>query len=90
MIFFQPELQITEQIAASLVLAVVKAAAAPGWMTPRGTIMEVKILPAVKHAQTLRFVVHGVGMHHIHNHGNIHSVSLVHQALELLRSAETG
>ena len=88
MILFHPEFEVAEQETYSLVLAIVETAAAPGRMPAVEAVMEVKVLPAVEKAQTLGLVVHAVGMNNIHNHSYAHSVSFVHEFLELFRGAE--
>lgn len=58
------------------------AAALPG--------QEIHASGTVKIVQPFRLVLHGVGMHHVQQHGDAQAVRLVYQVLQVLRLAETG
>ena len=52
-------------------------------------VVEVQVLAAVEAAQAFGLVVHTVRMDYIHYHGYAGRMRVVHQALEILRGAET-
>ena len=50
--------------------------------------VEVEVVAAVKAAQALKLIAHGVGVDYVHNHGYALRVGVINQALEVLRGAE--
>ena len=89
-IFLHPVLHVREEEVLGFVLAVVEAAGAPGGMAALRTGVEVQVVGAVEVREALGLVADAVAVDNVHDDRDALAVSVVHQALELLRSAEAG
>ena len=86
----QPPADIGQQELNHLVPPIVKAAGIPVRMMAALPGQEIHASGTVKIIQTFRLILHGMGMHHIQQHGDVQAVRLVNQVLQILRRAETG
>ncbi len=87
-VFLQPVFAIRQKKMEHLVLAVVKTQRIPSRMFTPAIAVEIKIWGTVKTAKTLHFVLHGMRMDNVHDHGDAEPVCLVDKRFQLLRSAE--
>ena len=86
LILLHPEAAVGEQEGYDIILRVVEAERIPSGMLATITRIEVLVGVASKVAQALELVLHGVRLHHIHNHCNAVGVSLIDELLQLLGS----
>ena len=72
-----------------LILLIIKAQTVPCGVLSAGTFVEILIRCAVKIAQPLALVLHGVRMNNVHYHVHAHTVGIVNQVLQLFGRTET-
>ena len=88
-VLLKPVLAVGQQEVEHLVFAIVKAQRVPcRVLAAPGVGVEIKVHRAVQTADALVLVLHGMGVHDVHNHGNSHAVGIVDELLEFLGSAE--
>ncbi len=87
-VLLEPELAVGEQEVKHAVLAVVEAERIPCRVLAARVAVEVEVVAAVEAAEALDFVLDGVRVHDVHDHGDAHRVRLVDELLELVGGAE--
>ena len=65
------------------ILTIVKAKAVPGRMFMPAARVKILIRVARKVAKPFYFILNGMRMHQVHNHGNAHLMSRIHKRLQL-------
>ena len=88
MIFLEPVLAVGEEEVEHLVLAVIEAEGVPCRVFAAGVGIEVCGACAVDACYPLVLVLHGVGVHDVHYHGDAEFVGAVDEAFQLLGGAE--
>ena len=86
-VFLHPETQVAEQEAQNLVVAVVEQSAVPQLMSSLGALMEVQVVAAVEHVQTIEHVLGCVAVHHVQQHGDSHAMCSINELLEVIWEA---
>ena len=89
MVLVQPEFAVGQQEVYDFVLAVIEAQTVPRRVFAPSARIEILAGVTGKVAQAFHFVLHGVGVHDVHNHGNAHFMCLVDESFQFLRRTET-
>ena len=86
--FLKPVFTVREKEMEHAVFSVVEEKRVPCRMLAASVAIEIEVVAAVEPAETLHLILHGVGVHDIHNHGNAELVSLVDKTFQIVGSAE--
>jgi hypothetical protein len=84
LVLFHPEAQVTEQEPQHLVATVVEQSAVPQVMTAPCSLVEVEVVAAIEHVQSVKDVLGRVAVDDIEQNGNAHAVSGVNELLKLV------
>jgi hypothetical protein len=87
LVLLHPESQVAEQETEDLVMAVVEQPAVPQLVSPLGTLVEVLVVAAVEHVQSIEDVLGCVTVDNIEQNCDAHAVRSVDELLEIIGEA---
>jgi len=87
LVFIHPKPEVGEQESKNLVMAVVEEATVPELMTAPGPLVEVAVIGAIKHVQSIENVLACMGVDDVKQHGDAHSMRGVDEFHELFRGS---
>ena len=87
-VLLQPEFAVREQEVKHGILAIVKAQRVPCGMLTLVVAVEVQVASAVKTAQTLNLVLHGMRMDNVHDDRQASGMSIIDEMFQFLGGAE--
>src|SRR5690242_28446 len=87
LVLVHPEPQVAEQETEDLVVTVVEQSAVPQLVSSLGALVEVLVVAAVEHVQSIQDVLGGVAVDDVQKNGNAHAVRSVNELLEIIWEA---
>lgn len=84
LVLIHPEAKIAQQEAQYFMVAVVEETAVPELMTTLCTFMEVEVIAAIKHVQSVQHILGSVTVHDIEQDCDSHAVGSIDQLFEVV------
>lgn len=88
-VLLHPEAQVAEQEAQDFVMTVVEQPAVPQLVSSLGTLVEVEMVAAVKHVETVKHVLRCVTVYHVQQDCDAHSMRSINELLQIVWEAIT-